>query len=65
MCKRRSHTWMAPRVFEGVVEVIYHTLVDQATEMCSSKSLEHGEHTPLSKSPDSSQLDILRPVNNP
>lgn len=53
MCKLRSHAWMAPRAFVGVTQVVYHILLDQPTEMCFSKSLERGEDTPLSKSPNS------------
>lgn len=39
--------------FVGVIQFVYHILLDQPTEMCFCKSLERGEDTPLSKSPDS------------
>lgn len=53
MYKLKSHIWMVPSVFEDVIQVIYHILLDQAIEMCFSKSVEHGGETAQFKSPDS------------
>lgn len=36
---------MVPPVFEDVIQVIYHILLDQSIEMCFSKSVEHGGDT--------------------